>query len=488
MIGYLLSIFGLFTLLLGAVLWFVLPILPAITGKFKRVSGFYLWLMARVLKRGAFILSEHGDILLKQMVPDDRGVEIISFSTKNKAFEDPDNASHYWAGIRWALADEVHGLLFDPRHAAVGKQKHKHEQADEMVSKATASERKHYDGVKAWIRGVFAIPETHDVLRLGYARELVTGIERAEHPETVEEFVKLSRDPYKKGTGTMKIIVLLAAIIGPFLILGLLSGQMGKPDSTISFGVLALLLSTTGLPDADYKGILASIAGLLLALVPLGIIAYLTSPLTALWFVLTLALGFVLMTFVIGWVLGKAMTERLAGLLLKLGLLGYTQPVLEWTASKYRLREYNELDLPEDHEPAFYGIAGTQLGFTYTPKPDSFKSVHVENVDAKGEVMADGGPSTNLPVGHERYPEQRRAAYAGFVPEDTKDGHFYINTGVALEAFTNAAVGIKSHRFLTRAKEKFGGDDGISDKTFLYGTLGAGLISFITGVFVFFLL
>lgn len=485
-LGYLTSIFGIFTILLGMVVYFILPVLAKITPNLQFISRFYLWQMAQTLGRGAFSLSAHNDILLKQMRFDDRGVEMMSFGDQDKAFEDPDDARHYWYNIPFALADEVHGLLFDPRHAAIGQRKLEHERADEMLAKATATEKK-TDGVKGWVRGVFALDrDTYDVLDLSSVRQLVTGIERSEHAVRVDQFVQLSREPYKSGASPTRILIILAALIGPFAAMAGIAKYIAPPTSTVGFsgGVLYAILGGRTLDKERLKQALPAIVTLIAVLALVGLAAVLLGPVLLVSILLTLALGvFATMTLVL--VFGKAMSEKVSRLLLKLGLLGYTKPVLTWTQSKYELREYARLE--NAPEPHWYGIAGSLLGFTYEPHPDTFASVHVPNEDIEDRADVRSA-STNIPVKHVPFTEQRRADYAGFVPEDVDDSKFYVNTGTAFEAFTHAAVGIKSHRFLTRAKEKYGGEDSIPDKVYVYAVAGTGLISLIAGVMVFFVL
>jgi hypothetical protein len=491
--GFLTSLYGVFTLLVGVAMFFLLPVIPKITGQYKALSRFYLWLMAGVLGRAAFVISAHNDLLLKKMRFDDRSVETMSFDDTDKAFEDPDQARHYFYGIPFALADEVHGILFDPRHAAVGQEKARHERQDDMVVQATASERDMY-GVKGWIRGVFDLDrDAHNMLDLSNVRQLVTGIERAEHPETVEEFVKLAREPYKSGTSMVRVGMIIVAMVGPFLGIGLMADQLGGPGGrTSSIGwvgsLLWLMISTSAITRDDLKRAAPVLLGVLaLGGIVAGMIVFLGT-VTTILAVITFLLGFAFVFMLIRGLGSLGFPEAAGRMLLKLGLLGYDKPVFKWTPEKYVFEEY--ADLNTDAEPYWYGIAGSLLGFTYEPGPKSFESAHIPNkdIDSRAEIMTDGGASTNIPAGHSRFPEQRRAVYGGFVPKSPADGKFYVDTGISFSAFTHAAVGIKSHRFLVRAKEKYGGDGGLPDKTFMYLVFGSGLISTVLGVGVFFLL
>lgn len=492
MFNYLFSIFGIFTLLLGALTFILLPIIPKATGRAKFLARFYLWLMARTLKRGAFVLSEHGDLLLKRMSFDDRGVELMSLGGEDpKAFEDPDDARHAFYGIPFALADEVHGILFDPRHAAVGARKQTHERANEMLYKATESESGQYD-VMAWVRGVFELPKnTHELVNLSAMRHLITGSEQADHPETVARFREYAEAPYKDGTSASRLLMLIAAIVGPFLILGILASQLGGagPSSSIGFGAaLGAWASTGGISKPALKRVAATIAVVALFGIPLGLIAVFISPLTALWVVLTYVLGFVLVAgavLLFGQVIGG-----LPRLMLRMALMGYDEPVFEWTPQRYELRERRNLESVADR-PTWYGLQGQDVAFTYTPTAESFPeaTIDAEDIEARQDVTASSESSTNLPAGTARYSEIKRAGYLGaFVPDKPSAKKLYINTAHVFGAFTHAAVGLKSHRFLVRAKKEHGDRSGIEEKTFVYSVAGLAALSFAAGVGVFYVL
>jgi len=98
-LGFLLSIYGVFTVLLGLVGFIALPVVPRITGEFKRLANLHLWLATSMLTRIGVVVSKHGDLLLKRMRFDDRGVEKIRFDDIDKEFADPAARLHYWMGV-----------------------------------------------------------------------------------------------------------------------------------------------------------------------------------------------------------------------------------------------------------------------------------------------------------------------------------------------------------------------------------------------------
>jgi len=218
----------------------------------------------------------------------------------------------------------------------------------------------------------------------------------------------------------------------------------------------------------------------------------LVSPLTAIFAAVVLGAGFwtpaILSVVVrpIGRVGGGY-----ARLLFQLGLLGYDRPTLEWTSSKYQLREAEDLDMTG--ETKWYGLAGSLFGFTFEPSPDSWGAevVDTDSMDSTAEVVADGGsrtPETNVPANYRRVAELKRASvFAGFVPKRFRRNRYYVNTGIGHGAFNDSAVGSKSVSRLLWAKEQYGGEGGLSDRTIIYAMVACGLVSTLLGVFVFYL-
>ena len=482
-LGFLLSIFGLFALLGGMIGFFLLPIVPKVLGRFKGLARVYLWFMAQSLTRGAFVVSEQGDLLLKRMQPTDQGTEEMGFGDVDKQFEDPDNARHYWHGIPFALADEVHGILFDPRHAAIGTRVGEYMERDQLFYPATEGERDTFS-VSGWVRGVFELPtDRHELVDLNGMRHLITGLERAEHPAAVEAFRKYAEEAYQDTTSTLKILALLAAILGPFLALFGIAKYFGAPSGTIGFA--GLLFAAGVLPDWDIElwDVLAAVAVVALVLLPFGVIAWVAGLQTALVAALTVTIGWVLMgALLLG--LGRVV-GGIPRLFLKLGMMGYDKPVFVWTPKKYVLKEARHID-HDDGE--WYGVGGAVMGVSYEPGEQSFDGATANTAELQALADSTTERHTNLPVGTVPRPDQRRAEYlAGFIPVDISAEKLYVDSDILLSAFTHAAVGLKSHRSLMQAKRKYGGDAGLQDTTFMYVLAGLASVSFLAGVGVFFL-
>ena len=230
LLSILLSPTGIVLFGIGVVLFLGLPIFPKVTGVGRWINRLYLYLATQSISRAAIVVSEHNDIYFKRMKFDSRGVEKITLGTETKEFEDPDSALHHWMGIPFALADEVRGVLFDPRHAALGQRKHDSDERDESSYLATTEEWNNWD-VSEWKRGVFEMPKKHELVNLSRVRELVDGGERSEYPKRVEELYRNSRDPFGSGLPIMRMLMPAIAFLitfgGIWLIVTRLGGSGG---------------------------------------------------------------------------------------------------------------------------------------------------------------------------------------------------------------------------------------------------------------------
>lgn len=507
-IAFLFSLPGLVSLLTGFVIFVAMPLVPKVTGQFRSFAHFHLQLGASCVSRMAIVVSEHNDLLYKQMLFDDRGVETIQFGAETKEFEDPAGALHHFKGVPFALADEVHGILFDPRHATVGKRKFDAEEQDELFVEATDSEWELYE-VYGWVRGVFEMPKnTFEVVDLSKVRQLMTGIERAEYPDRVEVMYKNSRVPYAGGSGISRFFFPICAFLMTFAGIWLIASQTDDSTgagSVIEFGVISLLLSLSPITDVVRSfakqigrvkwGVLA-IHVVVLGTIPLLLlaVAIVINPILAFLMFATMSVGF--LTVPLLTLLGQR-SYRLGGwlskTLLKLGMMGFNRPVFVWTQRGYELREEDDLN-DVAPEPKWYGLFGSLVGFSFKPSEESWDNEVVDTTDleARKEAVTDGGnsgsASTKIPSGYSRYPDLTRAVYAAFVPSRIRRSNYYLHSGICMSRFTNAAVGDKSKRRLLAAKQKYGENAwDLSDKAVLYMTAGGGAFGAIMGVVIFFL-
>jgi hypothetical protein len=506
-------------------LFLMLPTISMIS-RFKGFAGFFLKLAAFPLSRAAVVVSEHNDAMFKQMEFQNIGLEEITIDGDNKLFEDPDNSLHHWLGIPFALADEEHGVLFDPRHAAAGAKKKLIDDRGDGEYLATTEEWEEY-GISKWKPAVFEFPKKHVVANLSMVQELVDGGERSEYAERVEELYKHSRDPFGSGTSALTFLYPILGFAIPFGGIWFMASQFGvggggSGGSSVSFGFIALLLTPFGINLVDrLKGLLPGGGsdgdgdggndgpGLIDRIVsvdwrrigawacllgsPLLILSLLVVVLgvvQAIAFVVVMLLGFAIMPLIT--ILGKpsaAISGGLSKLYFKLGMLGYRKPVLEWTQEKYRLREADTMDIDES-DVTWYSLFGSLIGFSFEPDERSWGAEYQSHEMLEAEKpVTDGGAAinSNLP-GTVTQTNIKRGTYGGYLPKRLRDDHYYIHTGILLNRFSNSAIGEKSLRKLLEAKDEHGAsNNGIADETIFKTTAIAGLFGALLGVGIFIL-
>lgn len=483
--GFLISPFGMLAMLIGFVGFLAMPMI-SVASDWKGPAHAMLWLAKQPISRAAIVVGEHNDLYFKQMTFSSLGVEVIQLDGEDKVFEDPDNALHYWLGVPFALADEAHGVLFDPRHAALGQRKHALDEHDEGEFTATTEEWETF-GVELWKPGLFSMPDVHELVDLGKIRKIVDGGERSEYASRVEELYKHSRSPFDDDMSMMKIFY---PIIGFFMVFGglwLMASQLGTPDASSSVGFGSLLLLA---PSTRAKRTLGALAVVVPVLLVLGALAVFVSPIIALAVTIALGLGFIAIPALSMLTqFSSAMAGWFSKFFFKLGFMGYQEPVFEWTPSEYRLREFDDLDA--NSSVNWYAGFGSKLGFTFKPGHDSWGAETVDTDELTSiEARADGGSDakTRLPDNYVRSTDLSRDTYGAYLPETIDDDSYYLNTGIALNRFSHSAVGEKSLKKLLEAKQEHGqGENPVGDKMVMYMTAAAGLLGFIAGVFFFLL-
>jgi len=538
-LSFLLSLWGATTLLLGVVSFFMLPTISLVS-RFKIFSRFFLKLAAFPLSRAAIVVSEANDIIFKQMSYDSLGFHTITIDGDEKVFEDVDQALHYWLGIRFAFADEEHGILFDPRHAHLGKIKEALDNRGESEYLATQDEWDYWR-VKLWKPGVFGLPKTHELVDLSKVQNLIDGGERAEYAERVDRLYQHSRAPFSSDSSAKKFLYPVMGFAISFGGIWFMASQIGLPstgsDSAVTFSRVLVAASLSGvltslrdwlpvggnggngddddssddsddsgdsdytddgddsqdsrtLPDIDYRKVAAYLGLIVPPLAVLGGLAAILGPTQTVFAVLTFLLGMVFMLFLT--VLSKPsklLSGGLSNVYFKLALLGYRQPVLEWTPRSYRLREYDSIETTDNVE--WYNFQGRLMGVTYRPGPDSWDAEplsHAE-VDALKEPQPDGGEiaDSNLPEGKVRS-EMQRDIYGGYLPKRLSDRRYYLHSGIALNRFSNSAIGEKALRKLLEAKDEHGTDTGtVDDNLVLKATVVTTLFGALAGIGIFIL-
>jgi hypothetical protein len=485
-LGFLISPWGLMCLLAGVTAYILLPLISTVSS-WKAPANLFLRLATFPIDRAAVVISEHNDALFKTMKFDGLGVEIINIDDEDKVFEDPDNALHYFLGIPFALADEEHGVLFDPRHAAVGERKRAKDKRDESMFLATDSEFEQYNVAK-WMPAVFEFPRAHELIDLSAVQELIDGGERSEYAERVEELYKHSRDPFGDGTGALQYLYPIIAFAITFGGIWFMVSQFGIPSlgptDSVSFSAL---LALAGLRQrVPWPKVIAG-AGLVVVLGILALTAVFINPLFTLGVVVALSMGFLalpVLTFMaqVSAIIGGLFSK----LYFKLGFFGYRQPVICWTESEYVVRELDEIEHTDGVE--YYGLFGHTIGFTFDPTEASWGPEAMAKDDvASQQPVADGGTveDTNLP--NKFLPSHlSRDTYGKYLPKRLSDSKYYVDAGMALERFNNSADGEKSLKKLLEAKELHGsGSDGLDDNMVFKASMFMGVVGALLGIGIF---
>jgi hypothetical protein len=514
----------------GLILFFGLPIVPRTLNIFHGLSRFHIRLGTRMLKRASVVISEQGDLLLKRMSPNDIGTEEMQFADETKEFEDPHQAKSHWMGIPFAFADEVHGVLFSLRDAALGRREKVAKENDELVIKATEQERDMYD-VIGWQKAVYEFPtDVYELVNLNHIRHLMTGNERSEHPQRVKTYYRNSRIVYSDGPSTVRVILLLAALIGPFVATFFIWQNVGRGGAGGSSVIGMLFLGLIGNPlsaiksrlsgggsggGRDWRGMIKTLARKVKHAIKVGVvvvplpalfvaIGYYVAPTYAFILAVIMAIGFLFIPLLVEVLkISDGLTHALSHRLLKMGLAAYRSPVWEETPSGYRLREYSQLDKVDQEHVAWHSLLGRACGFTFTPGRESWGTEVVDTTELKGTMLADGSgdplappntatgshksaAKTNIPSGYSIIPEKQRAVYGSMVPASIKRDKYYLWAGVALGRFRNVATGRKTFKRLEKSKEEFGEDAGLSEKSLIIAMSVLGSLSLVSGIVVFF--
>lgn len=475
---------------LGFLAFHAAPILEGALDARKRVSNLHLWLCMFAINKAAIVVQEDGQLLWKKMGYSELNYLAVDVGGRFIPLQDVDNALSTWMGSPFTLADEVHGMMFDPRHAFVGGEKEDARERGDLIVRATDGEWDRWN-VYGWVRAVFEVPAQHSMVALERVRHLVSGDERAEDRDHTEEFYKLSRNPSGSQTSLIRLLVPPLVFLGTLVVFWQISTRSGGSGGEQSGTTVGFTLAAIATPDVrewaeDHA---ATLAGLVvIGLVLVGLVAMAGLLLTVV-LVVSFGMGFFALP-ALAMLLGLLNAGGLISkLLLWLGLMGYQDPVFVWTQTGYELRERSELDDPETVPT--YRLGSSWVGFTFEPGAESFGPEQIDHaeIEERQPARADGdggggkdGIDTNLPTSQDRAPWIRRGSFGGFVPRRIDDAATYINSGVAAARMKHAATGGVANLVLQNAKEKFGdGDFGMSDKMLLYSTFAAMILATIVG-------
>lgn len=507
-LNFFLSMWGAMTILVGLVLFIMLPILSAIT-RFKAFTRLFLGMATFPLRRVGFIIAESNEAYFKQ-INLELGLLSTTLDDDQKLIEDPAQRMHHWLGIRFGLVNEEHGVVFDPRDAAIGMRKRAFNDRDEGEFLATDDEWDEW-GITKWKPAVFEMPKKYEIVDLSAVKELIDGGERAEWGERVEELYKHSREPFGSGTPLGKYMYPILGFCIPFFGIWILKSQLGGSavGESVSFStavsVSTLLLVGLGLDTeslservraVDWALVAATIGFVGVPLGSLGLIGVIFSPGLAVGVAIALLLGMLIVPIIT--VLSQvsaSLSGALSKLYFKLGFLGFQQPVFVWTAKKYVIREYGHMETKNQHQTTWYDMFGTVVGFSFEPDesswgPEVMSHQELESeIEPKRNMLADGGSrNSNLPPKYVRSEQIQRDKYGGYLPKRLSDACYYLHSGIVLNRFANSAVGEKALRKLLEAKQEHGAaGSGVADSTVLKTTAVTTVVGALAGIGIFLL-
>lgn len=449
------------------------PVLESLRKRSRTFSNLHLWLATWCVNRAVLVLRADGELDWKKLRYDDVGAEKVRFGSVLKYFADPDDSLSAWLGRPFAIADEIHGVLFTPAHAAIGEVKGAHDDRDELFARATDAEAKAF-GIVGWIRSVFEVPGTPRLVDLSAVRELATGSERAEHPDQAEQFYIYSRSPDGSQMSLVRLLLPFLWFVGLLVLFWQIGsrtggGGGGGDGSTISYTAIAL---ASVAPAEVLRRRIGSIVVLAAAVLAVGAVAAFVGPLLAIVGVVCFALGFTFVPF-LGLALGfLRIGGHLSRLFVRLGLLGYREPVFYYDADGYRLLEFEELPAGAS-VGAWHVLANTRVGFGFDPAvledgPDHVPVGSLQQWASERQnprVKSDGstlrevvGWSSAVPEGSYRAPfaTSGTADYAGFLPAEPDGESVYVQSNIAGQRLDWGFEGDVTDDKHQAAKEEYG--------------------------------
>ena len=532
------GVWGAVFLLLGLLVPLLLPLVPATTGRAHALSQLHLWLAMKLHGRMAWVVDSKDRLIPRRLHREpETGNEYVKLDGERLTFEDPDLSISKWKNVDMTLADGKYGVLFDPRHAAVGGRILDLRERDEAVIPASSPQATQQAGIGQWVRGVLSFPDgKYELPRLAWVRALFGGRERASDPAVLQEFYRKSREPYQDdGSEWARLLVVIGAMILPALSMWLVGDYIGSggaagggggggggngTDTELGVVALASLGSLAALREYPWRAwarrALAILVPVLAWTLTIGSILgmhYVTASAYGVGTMLAVDVAFVAGLLLFGLLLLVSAAVGIIGggvgsVLMKLGLLAYRKPVWVWTREGYELHDWARVaeDKRAGHaDPVWYRAYGADVGFSFAASPDSWGE-HIElaelgamtgpepaeiEVENPSAATADGGAfgdiaDDNLPAGWAGVPELRRGGgYGGYIPREPDHDQYYIHSGVALNRLWDASTGRKSQAALLAAKNEYGGDDSLGEGAWLMVTAALALVSFAGGAWLF---
>lgn len=501
--------------------------------------------------RPAITINDVGDLLLKQRsYNDDLNREEISVGGTTRELEDPQDRIHHFYGIPFALADEIFGVVFNPRDAAAAQRAWEHFDNATFVYPDDSGDR-----YRERVRAFFELPEGTRGTPLSSIRHLVGGNADASAAMRVIEHYRKSQEP-RTTTATRQLLVPLGAFLMTVFVGWMVYTQTGSSSgggqSSTQVGYLLLLVGLPSvsevrdrLTDAVAKlqetfttddesekserggrnrpqeawsslqdalderisdrgdsdggmprrvlGVLL-IGGLLVLAVELVLLTFIPLPLLV---VLNLACmaGFAFLPGV-AFILGRALGPigiALSKLYFIFAFLPYEKPTIYLTEDdEYELRE--AAGAGWEDEVVWFRFAKSWVGFTYENSEDAWPgrntTMPADTVAAHADTLITDGGDDGASVGPKGYAKTSGLSYAGhegIVPTDPSEKNVHVQTHHVLSWFRDVGRGETLQRAHQYAKDKYGGGERpMSDRMLLAATIMMMLLGIVLDYVAFF--
>lgn len=532
LLGPLVTLLILTALIVGAALGIVVPlVLVQLPGTSRRVGRLLRAAAASTLYRPTITFGDSTDLLLRRRSwNDELGREVLPGGDDEIVIENPGNAIHAWHGQPLTLVDELFGIAFDPRHAAVG------EQLRERILEGTLN----VGSIREWMGGRehVAVPAYAEIPRDAYrvalegARSLLWGYEEGDHPDYAEEIFKKSQAGRVDASRARQMMLPFAALLITYGLMwvgaewGPTGGGGGGPNIIPIGGSVGFLLlslrrprplawlrrrfsrsespDVDDVPDDDGEGDDGGappggglLTRLLVAIALLGFgagfagIVFLLYQFFGLLVTALLTVAFLIGAllfpfggFLLWWRFPASIAEIIASYYLRFSLLPFREPVFEFAIGGYDVIEGTDVD-----GDAKYRLATRWVGFSLSDELEELFAGLYETtaqVEARApEAVADGGV-TDVPTGYVASPGLEVEGVQGYVPKNPDEDVLHVRTDAAMSPYQYAARGSRTYKAIEVAKEKFGaGWQALTDRwvwglVITFGVLGLlfGYLSF----------
>jgi len=475
----------------------------------RQLAQFAVGLGLKSVWKPVLTFTSSDELTLKKRSFDEKhDSEYVSFggvfSSIKRAIHDPQDRLHSFYGTPFGFVDEVFGVVVDPRDVLLGQYISRTQANGQYTHRVERSESLHES-----VRAVFETPEGAVGVQLSNVAALFGGSFDSQLIDRIRDIYETSQAPKGESSALKQLLAPVMAFVGVVLLSMFIAGQTGGAGgggspgpsppagngTTIEVGLLLLSISTSKL-NRNWRNRLVYVALLVVGiLTTLGLYAAFPPTISLLgialplgiWAVIALLSGMFVPAFVasffgrslgpIGMLLGK--------LYITIGLLGYDQPVIDLTESRYQLVEYDSREW--EIEPHWYRFAMTRIGVGFPNDRDAWPDGTTMS-PAKVEALADSGRSSFAPDDCVSTDAIQVGDIRGFLPDDPDDEAVHVRTDRTTGWFIEAGQARRlMMSALQNAKRDFGGGrQPVGDKWILGATLASMALGSVFSWVVFF--